>query len=332
MRKLARTALATATVFAAICGTIFTGVPADAQDCDRACLEGQLDAYLAAMLAKDVSALDLAQDVKVAENGARLAPGQGSFATIDSLGLYRNSFADPQTGNIGIITTVTEHGAPAMLDLRLRIADGAIAEIETLFIRDAGGFARYEEMGAPPDLWSAVVPEDQRISRDEMVRVVNRYFSSMVHNDGRGDYTFFHTDCDRLEHGLKTTNLETREAYGHSTDVDFRTMACREQWGMGMLGFVTQIRDRRFLVIDEERQTLLAMVYLDHDGTIRELPLSTGNTFVLPDYFNVPRGLTVVEGFKLKDGMIHRIEMTLHETPYGNPPQWEDAADVRVIP
>jgi hypothetical protein len=109
-------------------------------------------------------------------------------------------------------------------------------------------------------------------------------------------------------------------------------MDCRNQWAMGMLGFVTQIRDRRFLVVDEERQALLAMVYLDHDGTVRELPLSTGDSFVLPPYFNVPRGLTVVEGFKLKDGMIQRIEMTLIETPYGNPPQWDDAADVTVIP
>ena len=46
----------------------------------------------------------------------------------------------------------------------------------------------------------------------------------------------------------------------------------------------------------------------------------------------MPRGLTVVEGFKLMDGMIHRIEMTLIETPYGNPPPWTDGADVRVIP
>ncbi len=154
----------------------------------------------------------------------------------------------------------------------------------------------------------------------------------MVRNDGRGDYTFFHPDCDRLEHGLRTTNLPTREAYGHSQDTDFRSLDCRRQFGMGFLGFVTDIRDRRFLVLDEERQVVLAMVYLDHDGSVRELPLSTGNTFVLPPYFNVPRGLTVVEGFKLRDGMIHRIEMTLIETPYGNAPPWEDAADVVVIP
>ena len=312
------------------------GVPGSAlahdNGCARECLEGVADAYLQAMVAKDLSAAPLAAEVRFAENGVKLEPGQGSWATIDAVGTYRHVFADPHTGNVGLITTVTEHGAPAMLDLRLRVAGGRITEIETLFIRDPGGHARYEEMRVPEATWLDPVPVAERLSRDEMVRVVNRYFTAMVGNDGRADYTFFHPDCDRLEHGLKTTNLKTAEAYGHSQDTDFRSMDCRRQFGMGFLGFVTQIRDRRFLVLDEERQTVLAMVYLDHNGTVRELPLSTGKTFVLPPYFNVPRGLTVVEGFKLKDGMIHRIEMTLIETPYGNPPQWTDAADVKVIP
>ncbi|MCB2066693.1 MAG: hypothetical protein KDE15_08655 [Erythrobacter sp.] len=305
---------------------------AQAQECDRACLELVVDTYLNAMVAKDLSALPLAADVRFAENGVQLEPGQGSWATIDGLGTYRHVFADPHSGNVGVITTVTEHGAPAMLDLRLHVAGGRIDAIETLYIRDPGGYARYEEMAEPEATWLDVVPEGQRLSRNQMVAVVNRYFSAMVRNDGRGDYTFFHPDCDRLEHGLRTTNLPTSEAYGHSQNTDFRSMDCRRQFGMGFLGFVTDIRDRRFLVLDEERQTVLAMVYLDHDGSVRELPLSTGDTFVLPPYFNVPRGLTVVEGFKLMDGMIHRIEMTLIETPYGNPPPWTDGADVRVIP
>jgi hypothetical protein len=316
---------------AALAFGLFGGAGAQAQDCDRECLEGTMNDYLAAILAKDVSRLQLARDVKFAENGARLEVGQGSFQTIDGLGSYRHYFADPQTGNVGLITTVTEHGAQAMLDLRLRVWGGRIHEIETMYIRDPGGHQRYEAMGNPENTWFEEVPEDQRMSREEMVATVNRYFTAMTHNDGRGDYTFFHPECDRLEHALKTTNVRTNEAYGHSTDTDFASMDCRSQFAMGFLGFVTQIRDRRFFVIDEARQKLLAKVYLDHDGTVRELPLSTGNTFVLPPYFSVPRGLTVVEGFKLKDGMIYRIEMTLIETPYGNPPQWTDAADVKVI-
>jgi hypothetical protein len=305
--------------------------------CDRACLEGMADTYLQAMTTHDVTALPLAEGARFAENGQELAVGDGSFQTVTGLGKYRNYFADPATGNVGVITTVTEHGdaahgRKAIFDLRLRVVDGQIAEIETMLIRDAGGFDRYEAIGTPETIWSEIVPPEQRLSREDMVRTVNRYFSGMVHNDGRGDYTFFHPGCNRLEHALPTTNLKTREAYGHSTDTDFRSMDCRGQFGMGLLGFVTDMRDRRFLVVDEERQTLLALVILDHNGTKRELPLSTGNSFVLPIYFGVPRGLQVIEGFKLVDGMLYRIEMTLIETPYGSKAPWPDAPDVAVIP
>lgn len=297
----------------------------------RAALERFVDLYLDAVLRKDLTSLPLTDDAKCAENGQRLDIGEGSFQTIDGLGSYRHMFVDPLTGNVGFIGTVREHGSKAMLDLRMRIVDDKIAEIETMIIRDPGGYVRYEALGAPEPVWLETVPQDQRMTREAMVRTVNRYFTAMVHNDGRDDYTFFHPRCDRMEHALKTTNLEIKEAYGHSQDTDFRTMDCRRQFGMGFLGFVTEIRDRRFLVIDEARQAILAMVTLDHDGTIRKLPLSTGKDFVLPPYFSVPRTLQVVEGFKLKDGMIYRIEMTLIETPYGTRPPWHDADDMTVI-
>ncbi len=157
----------------------FWSAPSTAHDndCPRECLEAMVDSYLTAMVAKDLAALPLADGVRFAENGVALAPGQGSWATIDSVGSYRHIFADPHTGNVGAITTVTEHGAPAMLDLRLRVAGGEIHEIETLYIRDPGGYARYEEMAVPEATWLETVPEAERLSREDMVRVVNRYFS-----------------------------------------------------------------------------------------------------------------------------------------------------------
>ncbi|HWT31457.1 MAG TPA: hypothetical protein VN240_10590, partial [Propylenella sp.] len=62
-----RTALLAASLALGLLGA----AGARAQECDRACLEGAADGYLAAMLAKDVSRLPLARDVRFAENGAR---------------------------------------------------------------------------------------------------------------------------------------------------------------------------------------------------------------------------------------------------------------------
>lgn len=305
---------------------IATDGAADSGTCDRVCLERLVDRYLDAMIRKDVSALPVTADVRYAENYQPLKLGEGSWRTIDGLGTYRHYFADPETGNVGFIGTIAEHGAPAFMDVRLKVQNRRISEIETFVMRDAGAYARYEAMGKPEAAWLTTAPPEKRSSRAELISAVNKYFQSMQRNDGRGDYSFFHPECNRLEHALQTTNLKTKEAYGHSTDTDFRSMTCEEQWKTGFLGFVTEIRDRRYLIVDEERQAVFAFASFDHNGTIRELMQTNGKLFVLPPYFDVPRTLQVNEAFQIRDGKLYRIEMTLTELPYGTRPPWPDDA------
>src|SRR5690606_8327734 len=100
-----------------------------------------------------------------------------------------------------------------------------------------------------------------------------------------------------------------------------------EQFETGFLGFVTRIRDRRYAVVDEEHQTVLGFALLDHNGTIREIPLSTGTTFVVPPYFSSPRTPQVVEAWRIEDGKLRQIEMTLTEMPYGTRPVFDSGDD-----
>ena len=150
----------------------------------------------------------------------------------------------------------------------------------------------------------------------------------MPRDDPKGDYSFFDPDCNRLEHAQQTTNVKTPQPYGHVADMDFAAMGCQAQFQTGFLGFVTAIHDRRFLVVDEERQAVFAFADLDHNGTVRVLHLSTGKDEVVPPYFNVPRTLQVGEAFRMRGDKIHRIEMTLTELPYGMRP----AEDVPSAP
>jgi hypothetical protein len=317
-----------ATMLGALAALLMPALPAAAQSatlgCDRACLDGMVDKYLAALVAHKPAAAPFAADARFTENHQPLKIGQGTWKTVDGLGTYKHYIADPASGQVGFIGTVREHGLPAFIDLRLKVVAGKITEAESFIIRDHGAFTRYEAMAKPEQTWLDVVPPEQRMSRDDMVRTVNKYFSAMSHSDGRADYSFFHPDCNRIEHALKTTNVRTGEAYGHSSDTDFASQTCEQQEQTGFLGFVTEIRDRRFLVIDEERQTMFAFASLDHDGTIRRLHLTTGKDFILPAYFDVPRTLQVQEAFKLKDGKLFRIEMTLIEVPYGQRRPWND--------
>jgi hypothetical protein len=168
----------------------------------------------------------------------------------------------------------------------------------------------------PDPLWTAAVPETSRSSRAELTALADRYYSGMQRNDPKGDYSFFHKACNRIEHGRQTTNMPPSN-YGHSDIPNFVTMGCEAQFQTGFLGFVTSIRNRRYAVIDEERQTALAFAFFDHDGSIRSIPLSSGQTFKVPPYFSTPRTLTIAEGFKVIDKKLRLIEATLTESPYG---------------
>ena len=315
-------------LLAALIWTAPASAAANNKICDRACLEGLVGAYLSALPTHSPAKLPLASaNVRFTENDQVLKLGDGTWATITEVGKYRHVFSDPQMGQAAVITTVKENGVPAILDLRIKAVNRKIAEVESQIIRDPRGAARYEALGAPEPLWLQAVPAADRVSREVLIATANKYFTGMQRNDPKGDYSFFDPDCNRLEHAEQTTNLKTPQAYGHSNDTDFSSMGCQAQFQTGFLGFVTGIRDRRFVVVDEERQALFTFADLDHNGTVRVLHMSTGKDFVVPAYFDVPRTLQVGEAFRMRGDRIHRIEMTLTELPYGMRPAWDIPAE-----
>ena len=291
--------------------------------CDRTCLEGMVDRYIDALLAHDPTRIPAAPDVRFVENGVQLPLGSALWKTASGRGTYSHYFADTAAGQAGFIGTLREHGRGLILVLRLAVASGRITEIEQLAIR-TDNVDEYEKM-TPDPLWTAPVAVASRASRDALVALADRYYTGMQRNDPKGDYSFFHEGCNRIEHGRQTTNMPPSN-YGHSDIPNFVTMGCEAQFQTGFLGFVTGIRDRRYPVIDEERQAVLAFAFFDHDGSIRSIPLSTGQTFTVPPYFSTPRSLIIAEGFKVADGRLRLIEAALTESPYGmrsvmdNPP------------
>jgi len=292
-----------------------------ATQCDRQCLESFIDQYLTALAKHDPSGLPLADDVVFVENDQRLQVGDGTWRTITGLGKYRHFFADPKTGQVAVMTVLEENGNYILYDLRLGIDDKKISEIEAMVIRAGPGAKLVEDLGTPWPEFTETIPPEQRVSREQLVATANKYLSGMENNDPNGDYSFFDPECDRLEHGIKTTRNKPTE-YGHSTDKEFVTMTCREQFETGFLGFVTRIRDRRYVVVDEERQTVFGLVVLDHNGTIRKINMSNNRVFVIPPYFSTPRTLHVGEAWRIRGDKLYKIEMTLNEFHYGTRPQF----------
>ncbi len=296
------------------------------ENLNRATLEGYIDRYLEALAKNDPSGLPLADNLTFVENNQELEIGDGTWRTVTGLGTYRHYFVDVQTGQSAVICVIQENGKNVILNLRLKMENGKITEIESLVVRDSMGSHLYEKRGKPVDVFLETVPEERRMSRESVIATADKYFTGMVRNDPKGDYSFFADTCNRMENGLVTTN-NVPNAYGHSSDKDFVTMTCRQQFETGFLGFVTRIRDRRFFVVDEERQAVISFAYYDHDGTVRNIDMPNGKTFPIPPYFSTPRTLEVCESFKVDNDQLQFIEVTLTELPYGTRPVWDTEKD-----
>jgi hypothetical protein len=300
-----------------------------AAPCDRACLEGFVDKYLDAVLAHNPALVPLAPDVRYTEDGQRLAIGDGLWRTMHAKGHYRLFVDDVPAGQVAFFGTIEEEnrdpakGTAVLMALRLRIKDGQISEIEQLMVRDERPAHAMDGKTVDP-IYLATVPPSERMSRAKMIATANKYFTGMQKNDGKGDYPFA-DDCNRLENGSQTTNAPTPAG---QTRPDPKTSSnysaqwsCMEQFKSGLLHFVSRIRDRRYVAVDEERGIVFAFGFFDHEG---------GDTrhFTTPDGRQIVAGPVqpwtweIAELFKVQGGQIHRIQAVLQRSPYGMLSGW----------
>src|SRR5262245_6980080 len=126
-------------------------------NCNRACLEGLIDQYLAAVVAHDPSKLPLSEDVRYSENYQMLKVGDGFWKTASGVGNYKHIFADPEFGQVAMMGTMREANTSLLMSLRLRIELGRITEIETVYFKPGGGgpnnIEAMDKSGKPEDIW-----------------------------------------------------------------------------------------------------------------------------------------------------------------------------------
>jgi len=289
------------------------------QGCQRGCLEGYMNKYLAAMAAHQVDPGLFAANVRFTENGIELPFGtEGLWATASGLGNYKFYVPDVETQQVAFMGTMMEQASssaagpqrpaePVGIDVRLRIdASGKISEVEQIVARPerplgpapaassspfpATGVA-VEAMGAPNAVFLQTIPENQRESRADLIAVANQYFSGMQRNDGKGYYPFT-DDCLRHENGMISA--------GPGGTIGMRgqpVMTCKKQFETALKGVVTGIRDRRFVAVDRERGIVFAFAAFDHRPIDWTWELG--------------------ELFKIEGNKIRRIEAIFIRGPYG---------------
>jgi hypothetical protein len=287
--------------------------------CDRTCLDGMVDKYLAALVAHDPNRLPLAVDVRFTENGQELRLGDGLWGTVSGPGKYKLYVADPEAGQVGFYGTLMESDTPVLLALRLKVTYGLIGEVETIVARGAGGGPfpaagkAMEEHGSPRPQFLRTVPTAERMSREDLLKVANSYFTGLGANTGHNTAPFAPT-CLRWEIGLQTNSNPTLRPAG-AGGVNIVAMSCEEQQKSGYFSFVTSIRDRRFPVVDRERGLVLSFAFFEHAGRIKEIPLTTGQT--VPSPLHVPTTLEISELFQIDKGKIDQVEAVINPVPYG---------------
>jgi hypothetical protein len=284
-------------------------------NCNRACLEGVLDQYLTALVARDPKRLPLSADAIYTENDQKIDIGDGFWKTVGGRGNYKHVFADPEADQVAMMGTMREAGAALLMSLRLRIQLGRITEIESIYYRQGNGgpsgIAELDKPGYKPEgMWFKSIPAAQRPSRQELIAVADSYFSGLQKNDGKGvngtgTYNFT-SDCDRIENGGHTTNVP-RPPNEPKDAVNGFALDCMAQFKLGYYFVVQSIHHRRYPLVDSERGLVWSHAVFDQ-GTVNEGVLSDGRKYAFKG-FNRPSSILVSEVFLIENGKIRRVEM-----------------------
>ena len=324
-------------VAGAVLALAATHANAAAASCDRACLEGMVERYLDAVTDNNPAALPLSPNVRFTEDGQRLLIGDGLWNTMKGKGSYRLFVTDVPAGSVAVLATIQEdHREPdqfngSLISLRLRVQNQQITEVEQIVFRfpnETGPSANrtYNNVNAMTThpLYLQTVPENERMSRADLVIQGNKYFTGLQKNDGKGDYPFT-PDCLRHENGGQATLAPTpagqtrpdpRTATGYSGQ-----WSCTEQFESGLMAFVNRIRDRRFVAIDQERGIVFAFGFFDHSGgETRRFNTPDGRQIVAGPV--QPHTWQIAEVFKLEKGNIRKIDAFLQRSPYGMNSGW----------
>ncbi|MDT8399027.1 MAG: hypothetical protein RQ899_10475 [Pseudomonadales bacterium] len=304
--------------FCAVLVLSLLALPAGAQNsvaaCDRSCLEGFAEQLLLAFQAHDPSGLALTRDVKYTENGQRMGLNDGLWQTFSKNSSYRLPVVDVHAGQLVFLGVIEENGVPVIAHFRLRIQNRQISEIEVLLARNAR-FAKLDNLQQPRPIFLQTLAPEQRRSRAQMQAITNSYFSGLD-EENSGANVPFDDQCQRQENGAILANSPDPDAGA------MQKLGCKAQFDTGFSVIVTDIRERRFMVIDEERGLSYAIVFFDHNGTPKMMGTAEGTQRAVSAPFNRPLTFMIGELFKIVDGKIRQIEAVIVDVPYGMPSGW----------
>ena len=299
------------------------GQSARAADCNKACLEEIAAAYLTAYLKHDVTLAPFAPHVRYSENSAAMAFPDGTWDTVTAQVDTPLVLSDPATGQIGIYTSILQRQTQGFLAIRLRVRDRHISEVEQVI-------ATKRNVSAPPvplgdalqyhrdPALRAAVPADRRLSRGEIRKLADGYFSTLQFNTGEIRGTRFAPGAVRHENGMPYSDLE-------------------KGFKSGRYRYNNRVRDRDCFLVDEERGFTMCRGFIDHKGVLDEYLMTDGTT--AKSNYQEPQTWGFLESFKVTQDGIIAVEATFSALPYYLRSPWTkkpdptyDASKARATP
>jgi len=291
--------------FLAIC----TDVSASNSERSSKDLMAVMDRYLDLIVKNDPTGLPVSEDIKITENGYPIQLGNGMFQTAEEI-TYKQYMVDPSANQVMVFGVVKESVLLANFMVRLKVVKGKITEIETIVTRkDEASFASPEALKEPRPIYAKVLSESERSPRKALVSIADSYFEGIEKNTG--EIVPFHKNCNRFENGTQTTNNPDTIATG-----------CKEQFDNKVYSYITKIRNRRFLMADEEKGLVFGIVVFDMPGKRDNFKYFPTPFDELPVRFYKPRSLLLAEMFKIVGGQILSIEAVMVNVPFGATSGW----------
>lgn len=312
-----------------------------AQTCDRQCLVTLMQNYLAALVKHDPKAVPFANEVKFTENTANIPVGYGLWVTASGGPTeFQVYAADPVAQQVACLVMMKENSnKDVLLGVRLRLQRGKIVEAEHHAVRDgiAGGMPNLQK--PRPGLVEDLAPAD-RTPRDQMIDIGLSYYDALVGGDGT--LAPFADECERRENGSTSVGGARAAAKPPATKPQFPPQGsidpemaklgmalaaapktCAAQISAGVWAYITEIRNRRLLVVDEQKGLAVGFSDFYHDSKLKTMKLrGVPGLESVPAYqgtFNMP----AMHIFKIKKGKIYDIEATGLVLPYGTKTGWE---------
>jgi hypothetical protein len=295
----------------------------DASTCDRTCLEGIVNIYLDAMVAHDPGKAPFAKTARYTENAEEIPLSdisKGLWTTATALTDYKFYISDTEAGQVafvGLVKTKDQGDNPSLLSMRLRIVKREITEAEAIVVDsmmgDAGG-----AMTIPPIAFSQVLLPEDRVSREELIKISNLYFDSIELSNSR--IVPWHDECYRLENGMWTAGtklppelaakvkepIAPQPGPTGETSIAFARGVCSAAIDSGVFALIESITPRRIPVVDVEKGVTWGVYMFNHPG-VETITMPDGSTKQAAYFRGEPNSMPMSELFKIKGGKIRDI-------------------------